>query len=57
MAFDKQYPNRKDWRRPYRKRGRYAKSCRPNGGCPYCRESRLHATRRRMMKAADTATD
>lgn len=33
MSFDKHYPNRKDRRKPYRRRGKYDASCRPHGGC------------------------
>ncbi len=43
MSFDgKHYPNRKDWRRPYRKSARFDASCRPGGSCGYCRNNRMH---------------
>lgn len=42
MSFDKHYPNRKDRRKPYRRRGKYDASCRPHGGCPWCERDRLH---------------
>lgn len=42
MSFDKDYPNRKDIRKKYRKSKRFDRSCRNHGNCPYCRENRLH---------------
>jgi hypothetical protein len=27
MSFDKEYPNRKDWRRPYTKSKRFDREC------------------------------
>ena len=48
MSFDKNYPNRKDKRKPYRKnkRGSVDKTCRPHGGCPYCENARKHKYKR-----------
>jgi hypothetical protein len=46
MAFDKVYPNRKDWRKPHRGAKSVARSCRNHGTCPYCRKGRLHANKR-----------
>lgn len=43
MSFDnKNYPNRKDKRKPYYKSGKHDRSCRPNGGCAWCQGNRLH---------------
>lgn len=56
MAFDKSYPNRKDRRRPYRRKGRFDETCRPHGRCPVCRRDRLTSSRRRM-EAAGPLTD
>jgi hypothetical protein len=47
MSFDTDYPNRKDHRRPYRGTKAVDRTCRPHGGCPWCREGRLHRDRRR----------
>lgn len=41
MGFDKKYPNRKDWRKPYRGSKAVDASCRNHGDCPHCRDSRL----------------
>ena len=43
MAFDNQYPNRKDHREPFYKIGpKNSRSCRHGGYCNRCRENRLH---------------
>jgi len=49
MSFDKYYPNRKDWRKRYRKKcQRWDRSCRPGGSCPYCQGGRkFNDTKRR----------
>ena len=51
MSFDKEYPNRKDWRKPYRKSGKFDRSCRPGGTCPWCINNRLHKHKKREMTA------
>jgi hypothetical protein len=49
MSFDKDYPNRKDHRRPYRRGSkRFDRSCRCHGGCPYCERGRTHGNKRRQ---------
>lgn len=47
MAFDNQYPKRKDWRKGYHGSARYDKGCRPGGDCEYCRSNRTHKHKRR----------
>lgn len=43
MSFDKDYPNRKDYRKPYfNKAEKIDSSCRPGGDCPHCSRGRLH---------------
>jgi hypothetical protein len=54
MAFDNRYPNRKDRRRPYYRGGRFDRTCRPGGSCPYCRSNRLHSTRKRLASLEST---
>lgn len=46
MAFDNHYPNRKDWRRPYRGSKAFDSTCRNQGGCPWCADGRKHRERR-----------
>jgi hypothetical protein len=47
MPFDKRYPNRKDWRKPYHGSKRFDASCRPGGDCPYCQSNRNIRNKRR----------
>lgn len=53
MGFEKDYPNRKDHRKPYRKAGKYDRTCRPGGSCPYCQGNRLVGQKRKLMAAKD----
>ena len=54
MSFDKDYPNRKDWRKQY-KRGsqRFDTSCRCNGRCDYCRGNRLYSVNKWKQRVDD----
>jgi len=36
VSFDKVYPNRKDWRKPYRGCKAFDRTCRNHGSCPWC---------------------
>ena len=48
MAFDNKYPNRKDWRKPYRDSRAFDRYCRTEYGiCDYCSNNRQFANRRR----------
>lgn len=51
MSFDKNYPNRKDQRKPYKGAKSVDRSCRCHGGCSYCKGNRLHSTERRRAKS------
>lgn len=44
MSFDKNYPNRKDWRKPYLDSSpkSFDRTCRSGGSCPYCQRSRWY---------------
>lgn len=57
MSFDKDYPNRKDKRKKYRKSKRFDATCRPGGSCPYCRDNRLHSDKIRKQSAKDKESD
>lgn len=50
MSFDKNYPNRKDKRKPYYGGGKCYRSCRPGGSCPYCQANRQY-----QQKKADAS--
>jgi len=52
MAFDKDYPNRKDKRKPYYKSKAFDRTCRNGGSCPYCAEGRQHKNKKRELGAA-----
>lgn len=54
MAFDNDYPNRKDRRKPYRKSKVFDTSCRNHGSCGYCEQNRrFFDTKRRAAAAQD----
>jgi hypothetical protein len=53
VGFDKNYPNRKDWRKPHHKVGRYDRSCRPGGSRLYCQGNRTQANTRRFTAACE----
>lgn len=53
MSFDKKYPKRKDWRKPYRKSKRFDRTCRNHGSCPWCENNRTYSKR----KHEDTGKD
>ena len=53
MSLDKAIQHGKEHRKPYYKSGRFDKSCRPHGGCPWCRRNRLH----KEMKHGDYDLD
>lgn len=41
MSFDKDYPNRKDRRKPYQGSKNFDRSCRNSGSCDWRRNNRL----------------
>lgn len=51
MSLDKAIQHGKEHRKPYYKSGKYDKSCRPGGDCPYCESNRTASFRRRLAKA------
>lgn len=59
MSFEKDYPNRKDKRKQYYKKPQQCDAtCRPNGGCPYCKQNRQHSTNKRLAsKQVNTHDD
>ena len=42
MTLNKGIEHGKEHRKPYYKSGRFDRSCRPHGGCPWCEGGRLH---------------
>lgn len=48
MSFENDYPNRKDWRKPYHGSKAVDATCRPGGDCPYCNRGRQHKHKRQL---------
>lgn len=42
MSLDKAIEHGKEHRKPYYRAGKYDPTCRPHGGCPWCKRNRLH---------------
>ena len=57
MSFDKNYPKRKDWRKPLRRSKRFDRSCRNHGGCPWCEGNRTHINDARELGADEQIED
>ena len=53
MSLDAAIAHGKEHRQPYRRAGKYDRTCRPGGGCPYCADNRTHATRQRYDATMD----
>jgi sulfatase maturation enzyme AslB (radical SAM superfamily) len=53
--LDKAIEHGKEHRKPYYRAGKHDKTCRPNGGCPYCYSNRMHKHKRHepIMEADD----
>jgi hypothetical protein len=52
MSFDKNYPNRKDKRKPFRGAKAIDCSCRNHGSCAWCESNRTHFDKKKR-KVAD----
>jgi len=46
MGFDKNYENRKDWRKQYQDSRRFDPSCRNHGSCGHCGPNRCKTLRK-----------
>lgn len=51
--LDKAIEHGKEKRKPFYRTGKFDRTCRCHGGCPYCESNRFHSTRIREMKAND----
>ncbi len=47
MSLEKSIASGKDRRKQYYGAGKHDRTCRPNGGCPYCKNGRAHKNKRR----------
>ena len=57
MSFDKDYPKRKDRRKPYYKSKRFDTSCRNHGSCSWCRRNKLYQAIREIQRIKDLETE
>lgn len=42
MSLEKAIQHKKERRKPYRKAEAVDATCRPHGGCPWCKRNRMH---------------
>ncbi len=49
MSLKKGIKHNKEHRKPYYKSGKFDKSCRPGGDCPYCQGNRKHSGKKREL--------
>ena len=57
MSFDKYYPNRKDWRKPYTGSKRFDSSCRNHGGCGHCENTRRYQINKEYERIEEALKD
>ena len=57
MSFDKEYPNRKDHRKPYYKSGKFDQTCRPGGSCPHCKNNREKKKKKELIRIDEIEKD
>lgn len=53
MSLDKAIEHGKEKRKPYYRSGRFDPTCRPHGGCPYCRRNRKHKHKKKESACKD----
>lgn len=47
MSLDKAIEHGKEKRKPYYRAGKYDPTCRPNGGCSWCKNNRHHKNKKK----------
>lgn len=57
MPLDRAIAAGKERRAPYYRGGRFDRTCRPGGSCPYCRDNRAYQERKERERAAMSAAD
>lgn len=57
MGLDESIKHGKERRKPYYRSGKYDKSCRPGGTCPYCKKGRLHKHKKQLLTAKESEND
>jgi hypothetical protein len=53
MGLEKAIEHGKEHRKPYYRAGKFDRTCRPHGSCPWCRNNRLY----KHKKAAEAANE
>lgn len=53
MSFDKDYPHRKDRRKPYRDSRAFDHTCRNHGSCAWCLRNRTFKLKKLRKEAED----
>ena len=51
MSLNQAIKHGKEHRKPYYRSGRFDKTCRPNGSCPWCAGNRKHSEAKRIARA------
>ena len=57
MSLDKSIENGNEKRKPFYRSGKYDPTCRPNGGCPYCRRNRAHKNKKQELAVRQQITE
>lgn len=57
MSFDKNYPNRKDIIKPYKKSKAFDRTCRNNNACSRCRDNRVYSNNKYRQIAEEKLKD
>lgn len=57
MSLDKSIKHGKERRKPYRGVKAYCKMCRNHGGCDYCRDNRLHNSKKHLAQLNDLSKE
>lgn len=57
MSLDKAIAAGKEHRKPYHRSGRFDRTCRPGGSCPYCIRNRTIQTARNMIRVREQLRD
>lgn len=57
MSLDKGIKHGKEHRRQYSGVKAYCKMCRNHGGCDYCRDNRLHNSKKRLAQLNDLSKE
>lgn len=57
MSFDKEYPNRKDWREQYYGPKRDHHSCRNHGSCNFCQRGKKRESRKAEISMREQLTE